>query len=271
MLLYVKGSGWDLETIEAAGFSPVCLEHLLRLARLKSLSDPQMVNELRTHYDTRRGADAVGRGDSARVPAVQIRGPYPRRRRHYGHQYRWWTQTHQGDLRRLGGHRSLRHAGIRLARLCAERFAADAGPQTRGMVLMNHGIFSFGKTAKESYERMIELVSRAEEYLEKRKAWHLPAPEGKATGAGTQSDIAVLRREISETAGFPVILAVHADPASLAFANRKDIGKISQRGPATPDHVIRTKRVPLVGRDVPAYVKSTNSTSPSMRQRRKHR
>ena len=46
-------------------------------------------------------------------------------------------------------------------------------------------------------------------------------------------------------------------PVSLAFANRKDIiGKISQRGPATPDHVIRTKRVPLVGRDVQAYVKS---------------
>ena len=101
---------------------------------------------------------------------------------------------------------------------------------------------------------MIELVSRAEEYLEKRKAWHLPAP--KVATVPARKDIAVLRREISETAGFPVILAVHADPASLAFANRKDIGKISQRGPATPDHVIRTKRVPLVGRDVPAYVKS---------------
>ncbi len=48
-LLYVKGSGWDLEIIEAAGFSPVRMEHLLRLAKLPQLSDPQMVNELRTH------------------------------------------------------------------------------------------------------------------------------------------------------------------------------------------------------------------------------
>ena len=48
-VLYVKGSGWDLETIEEAGFAPVRLGHLLKLARLEALSDPQMVNELRTH------------------------------------------------------------------------------------------------------------------------------------------------------------------------------------------------------------------------------
>src|SRR5688572_13451815 len=44
-ILYVKGSGWDLERIEEAGFSPVRMDHLLRLARLETLSDPQMVNE----------------------------------------------------------------------------------------------------------------------------------------------------------------------------------------------------------------------------------
>ncbi|MEK7261520.1 MAG: bifunctional aldolase/short-chain dehydrogenase [Pseudomonadota bacterium] len=254
MLLYVKGSGWDLETIEAAGFSPVCLEHLLKLARLKSLSDPQMVNELRTHM-TRAAAP---------TPSVEaiLHACLP---------YKYVDHTHADAVITVtntdGGLKRIKEIygdsvvivpyvmpGFDLARLCAERFAADAGPQTRGMVLMNHGIFSFGETAKESYERMIELVSRAEEYLEKRKAWHLPAP--KVATVPARKDIAVLRREISETAGFPVILAVHADPASLAFANRKDIGKISQRGPATPDHVIRTKRVPLVGRDVPAYVKS---------------
>src|SRR2546425_9605965 len=46
-ILYVKGSGWDLETIEAAGFSPCRMPHLLRLAKLPALSDPQMANELR--------------------------------------------------------------------------------------------------------------------------------------------------------------------------------------------------------------------------------
>src|SRR5262249_58745650 len=46
-ILYVKGSGWDLETIEAAGFSPVRLATALRLAKLDQLTDAQMVQELR--------------------------------------------------------------------------------------------------------------------------------------------------------------------------------------------------------------------------------
>src|SRR5438067_1434820 len=56
-ILYVKGSGWDLETIEPAGFAPVRLEYVKRLARLEQLSDPQMVNELATNL-TRAGAPA---------------------------------------------------------------------------------------------------------------------------------------------------------------------------------------------------------------------
>src|ERR1700694_3799406 len=46
-ILYIKGSGWDLETIEAPGFAPVRLERALRLATLNQLSDAQMVQELR--------------------------------------------------------------------------------------------------------------------------------------------------------------------------------------------------------------------------------
>src|SRR5260370_30032201 len=45
-ILYVKGSGWDLETIEAPGFAPVRLQRLLRLAKLGHLLDAQLVREL---------------------------------------------------------------------------------------------------------------------------------------------------------------------------------------------------------------------------------
>jgi rhamnose utilization protein RhaD (predicted bifunctional aldolase and dehydrogenase) len=48
-ILYVKGSGGDLARIDESGFSPVRMAHLLALAKLLALSDPQMVNELRTH------------------------------------------------------------------------------------------------------------------------------------------------------------------------------------------------------------------------------
>ena len=53
-ILYVKGSGWDLESIEAAGFTPVRMAHLLKLAQLDHLSDPLMVSELAANV-TRAG------------------------------------------------------------------------------------------------------------------------------------------------------------------------------------------------------------------------
>src|SRR5207237_432342 len=63
--------------------------------------------------------------------------------------------------------------GFQLARVCAELFAAQAGPRTAGLVLMHHGLVSFGETARHSYETMIDLVTRAERYLARRQAWHL--------------------------------------------------------------------------------------------------
>src|SRR5215212_10950185 len=60
-ILYVKGSGWDLETITADGFSSVRLNHLKKLSELPSLSDSNMVNELVTHLTK----------SSAPVPSVE--------------------------------------------------------------------------------------------------------------------------------------------------------------------------------------------------------
>jgi NAD(P)-dependent dehydrogenase (short-subunit alcohol dehydrogenase family) len=120
------------------------------------------------------------------------------------------------------------------------------------MVLLNHGIFSFGSSAQESYQRMIALVARAQAYLETNRAWNLPPAAVAAPTAGRQ-DIALLRRDISACAGYPVVFAIHTDAKFLAFAQRADLAQISQQGPVTPDHVLRTKRVPMVGRDVGAY------------------
>ena len=253
-ILYVKGSGWDLETIEAPGFVPVRMAHLLKLARLEALSDPQMMNELATQV-TRAGAPAPS------VEAI-LHAILP---------YRFVDHTHADALLAItntpdGEHRAREiygkdtviipyvMPGFDLARQCARQFAAEARADTIGMVLMNHGVFSFGSTAREAYERMITLVARAEAYLARERAWDLPQP--KPTDGATvalRRELARLRREISACAGFPVVLATHAAPPYLAFARRRDVARLSQQGPATPDHVIRTKRVPMLGRDVGAY------------------
>ena len=252
-ILYVKGSGWDLEFIEAGGFAPVRMAHLLRLAELPLLSDPQMVNELRTHM-----TDAA-----APTPSVEaiLHAILP---------YTYVDHTHADAVVTLcntpGGEQRIRALygdrvvvipyimpGFDLARLCAELFPRERNERTIGMVLMNHGVFSFGDTARESYERMIELVSLAEAELQARDAWTLDwDPAVRQTGP-LRLELAGLRRRLSDMIGAPVILHSTRDDQALAFAQRADLADIALQGPATPDHVIRTKRVPLLGRDLDAY------------------
>ncbi|TMG73818.1 MAG: SDR family oxidoreductase, partial [Betaproteobacteria bacterium] len=67
---------------------------------------------------------------------------------------------------------------------------------------------------------------------------------------------AELRRRLSETAGAPIILRTVTNERTLGFARHPDLARISQQGPATPDHVIRTKRTPMLGTDVLRYTET---------------
>ena len=252
-ILYVKGSGWDLATIEAEGFSPVRINHLLKLAKLSALSDSQMVNELKTQMTKA----------TAPSPSVEtiLHATLP---------YKYVDHTHADAIvsitNTIDGLERIQAIygdkvviipyimpGFDLARLCAEKFATEAHEKTIGMVLMNHGIFSFGETAKESYERMIDLVNLAEDYLAQHNAYSTPTPieiEEKYIA----STLAQLRYQLSKAGDFPVILSTHHQAKYLAFARRNDISTISQQGPATPDHIIRTKRLPLLGRNIDSYI-----------------
>jgi rhamnose utilization protein RhaD (predicted bifunctional aldolase and dehydrogenase)/NAD(P)-dependent dehydrogenase (short-subunit alcohol dehydrogenase family) len=252
-ILYVKGSGWDLEFIEEAGFSPVRMSHLLRLAQLKELSDPQMVNELVTHM-TRASAPA---------PSVEtiLHALLPHKYVDHTHSDAVLavTNTREGARRvaEIYGDKVVVipyvMPGFDLAKMCAELFPRHMRESTIGMVLMNHGIFSFGSTARQSYERMIELVDMAERYLDTKRAWHLSAPANAVAATASIMATASLRNDISRCAGQAMIVATRRDDRALSFARRADIAMISQQGPATPDHVIRTKRLPMLGREVEPY------------------
>jgi len=254
-ILYVKGSGWDLETIEPQGFSPVRLAHVLRLAELPSLSDPEMVNQLVTHMLKA----------SAPAPSIEtiLHGLMPQKFVDHTHADAVLSVSNTRDgekrIREVYGKRCVvipyLMPGFDLARYCAREFKRLGTPDTVGMVLLNHGIFSFGDTAREAYERMIELVTLAEKYLESKRAWSvapkpspLPKPQALAQAG--------LRRRLSETAGAPMILRTITNERTLGFARHPDLARISQQGPATPDHVIRTKRTPMLGTDVPRYTET---------------
>ena len=252
-ILYVKGSGWDLETIEAAGFSPCRLPHLLRLAALPQLSDLQMAKELKVCLTN----------PSAPMPSVEaiLHALLPGKFVDHTHADALIavTNTPGGEqrVREIYGDRVVVipyvMPGFKLARRCAELYPRHTHAGTIGLVLMNHGLFTFGDTAKVAYERMIELATLAENYLAKHRAWELPVTKPVPPAPSLRLRLATLRRELSAAMGAPAILSTHTDAPALAFVQRSDLAAISQQGPATPDHVIRTKRLPLVGSDLQAY------------------
>ncbi|MBT6327886.1 MAG: bifunctional aldolase/short-chain dehydrogenase, partial [Candidatus Thioglobus sp.] len=255
-ILYVKGSGWDLISIEAAGFSPVRMAHMIKLAELESLSDPQMVNELKTQLTNA----------SAPAPSVEtiLHAILPFKYVDHTHADAVVTisNTSNGEerIREIYGDRVVVvpyvMPGFDLSKDVDRLFSEQATDKTEGMVLLNHGIFSFGDTAKQAYDRMIELVDLAEQYLIKQNAWEVKKPSSNVSSKSIRNEIARLRSEISAVIDNPILFNLTNSKQGIDFSNRDDVDDIATRGPVTPDHVIRTKRIPMIGRDVGAYTKA---------------
>jgi NAD(P)-dependent dehydrogenase (short-subunit alcohol dehydrogenase family)/ribulose-5-phosphate 4-epimerase/fuculose-1-phosphate aldolase len=137
--------------------------------------------------------------------------------------------------------------GFALAKLAAEVY--ERHPQVKGLLLINHGLFTFGDTAQESYDRHIEAVTLAEEFIAKQTGKPLTTTNGAASLNPEQILTAVapvLRGLYQQKSGLSWTVHHRQDKQSLEFANSEEASTWSQMGPATPDHVIRTKQKPLV-------------------------
>lgn len=244
-VLYVKGSGWDLATIEPAGFSPVRLDTLLRMADLDALTDTDMVREQRAAllnpYAPNPSVEAILH---ALIPFAYV---------DHTHTDAVVTVSNAPDgaerVRELYGERVLYvpyvMPGFVLARE-VRRLTRDIDwSQYDGMVLLHHGLFTWSDDAKEAYERMIRLVTMAEEHLQAEGAWEAPARAAQPVEAPPLA-LARLRRAVSEAANHAVIARYSGDAEAAGFAARADVADLATRGPVTPDHVIRTKRTPVV-------------------------
>jgi rhamnulose-1-phosphate aldolase/alcohol dehydrogenase len=131
-----------------------------------------------------------------------------------------------------------RRPGFRLSRDVADAF--DAAPNATGLILMNHGLITWGDTAQEAYERHIELVTRAEEFGVRSEVPARPEP--------TTAQAAACALQIRGALGGR-ILEFDDSEETLTFLAREDADRITQIGAATPDHLLYTKRFPLFVRD----------------------
>ena len=240
-MLFVKGSGWDLRTIEAAGFPATDLEHLLRLAELEQLSDTEMMRQLR-----RALLDPT-----APTPSVEaiLHALIPFKVVDHSHADAVVAISNTPDgetlLGEIYGERVLIlpyiMPGFILARQVAEATRHIDWQTIEGIVLLHHGIFTFADDAKSSYQNMIQLVSEAEAYLESSGAITAVASGSYQPDSQDLLALSQLRRNASELLGAPTLLNWDTSAAAVGFAGLEGVGELATQGPLTPDHTIHAK------------------------------
>lgn len=240
-VLFIKGSGWDLATIEPPGHPAVRLEPLRRLRALSELSDEAMVNEQRIAL-----LDA-----SAPNPSIEclLHAFLPHAFVDHTHADAILALADQPDAEKICRDvfgRGLVFVpyvkpGFELAKACGAAFEANR-EHAEVIVLQQHGVFTFGPDSKTSYERMIDVVSRAEKRIGARARVTAP-PVSDARRA-----LSPILRGVLARAGGPNVLAWDESDAARAFASDEACWPLSQIGTATPDHVIRVKPWPMLAR-----------------------
>jgi rhamnose utilization protein RhaD (predicted bifunctional aldolase and dehydrogenase)/NAD(P)-dependent dehydrogenase (short-subunit alcohol dehydrogenase family) len=243
-LLYVKGSGWDLATIERAGFAPVRISVLHEVAHAPSISDSDLVRVQRSALVDPGAPDpSVEAVLHAIIPAKYVDHTH-------ADVVVALTNTPNGeaDVRSVFGERMLVvpyvMPGFALAKAVHEMSQGIDWSRFDGMILMHHGVFTWGETARDSYESMIGLVSRAEEFLHGRGAF---AAVARTPSRGEDlATLSKIRHAVSDIAGRPMVAVMNSSAEAAGFAGLPDVASIATRGPLTPDHVIRTKSVPVV-------------------------
>src|SRR5262249_10838444 len=221
-ILYVKGSGWDLAGIEPAGFAPLRLDAVRRMAELTSLTDSRMVAMLQSlSIDPAAPAPSVEAILHAIIPATFV---------DHTHADAVVTITNTPDgMHRIGeiyGDRIFIAPyvmpGFELAREVFDMTRDVDWAELEGIILMNHGVFTFGDDARSSYERMIQIVSEAEGYLE----IHAPLPpsgmDAELLGATDLRRLARARRAVSRAAGGPMFARVDTGAEASLFAAHAD-------------------------------------------------
>ncbi len=243
-ILLVKGSGWDLVSIKAEGFSPVKMDALLEMAKLETLSDSDMVS----------GQKAAMIDKSAPNPSVEaiLHALIP---------FKFVDHTHSDAVVTMSnsenGIANVKKVfpkfmivpyvmpGFVLAHTIYEMAKDLDWSKCEGIILHNHGIFTFDNDAQESYDKMIDAVTQAEVFLEEHARVNI---QGHYETSGC--DIAKITKVLSEVKGYEIALNINQSPLASYYASQDNLREFVTRGVLTPEHILRTKRVPLVMEDI---------------------
>ena len=245
-VLFIKGSGWNLGTIEPQGFPALDLNYLQRLRPLQELTDEEMVNQFRTHM-----LDAT-----APNPSIEtlVHAFLPHKFIDHTHADAIVTLTNMDQPEKrlkevLGDKIGILPwimPGFPLSKKVVELY--EKQPDIEAIILLNHGIFTFGETGEEAYNQMIHYVTLAEDYIASCQTNKTVIPSSKSEMLSAESILPTLRGALTiteESSSRPFYLSLTQDPEILACLVEDDAKTRYTSGVLTPDHVIRTKNHPL--------------------------
>ena len=230
-------------SIEAAGFSPVELVFLQDMAKLETMSDSEMVAAQKEAMIDK----------SAPNPSVEaiLHAIIP---------FKYVDHTHADAVvtisNSVDGIENIKKLypnylivpyvmpGFILARTIYEMIQGFDWDNCEGIILHNHGIFTFDNDAEKSYDKMIEAVSLAEDFLHDNANIQLEQYKAKDS-----FDIEKLQEIISKEKGYEVVIKVNQTPLALNYSCSEELNLFATRGVLTPEHIIRTKRAPLIIED----------------------
>ncbi len=254
-VLWVKGSGTDLATIDASGFAALRLDEILPLRERDEMDDASMVDYLRrcglTPDQPRPSIETLLH---AFVPAPHVDHTHPDA---------IIALTASPSGRRLAeetfGSEAVwldyQRPGFEMSKRVADLLASN--PSARAVLLEKHGLVTWGETAEESYRDTIEFVTRAAHALDTAGSGRFGLG-GRATAELDEEDaLALLARALPALRGSlladadGLVLEVDRSPAAIAFASSARAPEVSQIGAPCPDHLIHTKHKPLAVRFTP--------------------
>ena len=241
-ILYVKGSGWNLDTIEKEGFAPVDLQTLITMAQRETLSDTQMVKEQR----------AAMSDQSFPNPSIEaiLHAIIPFDFVDHTHADAVVTLTNTPNGKELmeeiyGSNMLLIDyvmPGFLLAKHIYDATRTIDWKTLDGIILLNHGVFSFDDDARRAYEKMIAIVTKAEVYLEK----NVTLPCKDCPGESDPKQIQAIADAVSAVRGTPIVPIVIDSPRAKLLSMFPHLKRLMKQGGLTPEHVIRIKPFPAI-------------------------
>ena len=245
-VMHVKGSGWDMSNLTEEGMPTVFLNPLIKTLKFKKMTDENMVNYLRNNL----------LNSSSPNPSVEtlLHAFLPHKYIDHTHSNAILSLVNLENsntiLKKIFGNNlaivPYVMPGFDLAKICYQIY--NKNKKVEGLLLLNHGIFTFAATAEDSYKRMIKYVTIAENFIKKCKLKSKKI--NSVINKNNNFDIGKLQNQIRKiyynSTNIKWIIKYNGNKEDILLSNYKNLKTIFGKGPVTPDHVIRIKSKPLI-------------------------